>query len=53
MLLAVRQWRSRPKEGEEPTLPSWMAAIDSITAGKAFGLGVLLSSVNPKNLACA
>lgn len=50
VLLAARQWRSRPREGEEPTLPKWMAAIDSITAGKAFGLGILLSSVNPKNL---
>jgi threonine/homoserine/homoserine lactone efflux protein len=50
VLLAARQCRSRPHEGEEPTLPKWMAAIDSITAGKAFGLGILLSSVNPKNL---
>ncbi len=50
VLLAVRQWRSRPKPGEEPTLPSWMAAIDSVTAGKAFGLGVVLAAVNPKNL---
>ena len=50
VLLAAQQWRSRPKAGEEPKLPSWMAATDSITAGKAFGLGVLLSAVNPKNL---
>jgi threonine/homoserine/homoserine lactone efflux protein len=32
-------------------MPKWMAAIDSFTAGKSFGLGVLLSAVNPKNLA--
>ena len=32
-------------------MPKWMAAIDSFTAGRSFGLGVLLSAVNPKNLA--
>ena len=51
VLMSVRQWRSRPKTGQEPSMPSWMAAIDTITAGKAFGLGALLSGVNPKNLA--
>ena len=48
---AVRQWRGRPREGETPKMPRWMGAIDSFTAGKSFGLGVLLSAVNPKNLA--
>ncbi|HEY9293107.1 MAG TPA: GAP family protein [Microlunatus sp.] len=50
LVLAVRQWRSRPKAGETPELPKWMAAIDQVTAAKAFGLGALLSAVNPKNL---
>ncbi len=50
VFLAIRQWRSRPKPGEEVALPKWMAAIDSMTAGKAFGLGFLLAAVNPKNL---
>lgn len=50
VVLAIRQWRSRPKPGEEATLPKWMAAIDSMTAGKAFLLGFLLAAVNPKNL---
>ena len=36
-----------PTRAEEPTLPKWMAAIDPITAGKAFVLGVLLSAANP------
>lgn len=53
LLLAVRQWRSRPKHGEEAALPKWMAAIDTMTAGKSFGLGFLLSAVNPKNLLMA
>ena len=50
LLLAVRQWRSRPKPGEKAELPKWMSAIDSMTFGKALGLGFLLSAVNPKNL---
>jgi threonine/homoserine/homoserine lactone efflux protein len=53
LVLAVMQWRSRPAEGEEPALPSWMAAIDTFTPVKAAGLGFLLSAVNPKNLAMA
>ncbi len=50
LLLAVKQWRSRPRPGEDATLPKWMSAIDSFTLPKALGLGFLLSAVNPKNL---
>lgn len=32
-------------------MPKWMSSIDTMTASKALGLGVLLSGVNPKNLA--
>lgn len=49
--LGVRNWRSRPRDGEEPETPGWMAAIDEFSAIKSLGLGVLLSAVNPKNLA--
>ncbi|SFS13377.1 Threonine/homoserine/homoserine lactone efflux protein [Microbacterium sp. cf046] len=50
LFLALRQWRSRPKEGESAALPKWMSAIDTMNAGKGFGLGFLLAAVNPKNL---
>ncbi|GGF12167.1 GAP family protein [Subtercola lobariae] len=50
LFLAARQWRSRPKGDAEPALPKWMTAIDTMTAGKALGLGFLLSALNPKNL---
>lgn len=50
LLLAVRSWQGRPKEGESAPTPSWMAALDEFNAFKAFGTGVLLGSVNPKNL---
>lgn len=50
LLLAVRQWRTRPADGTEPTMPKWMSAIDTMTAGRALALGFLLSGLNPKNL---
>ena len=53
LLLALRQWRSRPKAGEDAALPKWMAAIDSMTAVRGLVLGFLLSAVNPKNLLMA
>jgi threonine/homoserine/homoserine lactone efflux protein len=51
LVMALGQWRKRPRPGVEPEMPKWMAAIDQFTAGKSMGLGVLLSAVNPKNLA--
>ena len=53
LLLAVRQWRGRPKRDEEPTMPKWMQAIDHVSFSRAAGLGFLLSAVNPKNLLLA
>jgi len=50
LLLALHSWRGRPAEGESAPTPSWMAALDEFNAFKAFGTGVLLGSVNPKNL---
>jgi hypothetical protein len=51
ILLGVRQWRTRPRDGAEPETPAWMAAIDDFSAVKSVGLGILLSAINPKNLA--
>jgi threonine/homoserine/homoserine lactone efflux protein len=53
LFLAIKQWRGRPAEGEQPEMPKWMSAIDSMTAAKGLGLGFLLSAVNPKNLLLA
>jgi threonine/homoserine/homoserine lactone efflux protein len=50
LLLAVRNWRKRPAPGVEPSMPKWMAGVDNVGPGKAFGLGLLLDGVNPKNL---
>ena len=53
LLVAVREFRNRPREGEEPQMPKWMATIDKTTPPAAFGLAALLSGVNPKNLLLA
>jgi threonine/homoserine/homoserine lactone efflux protein len=50
LLMAVKQWRSRPREGQESALPKWMRTIDAFTPPKALGMAVLLSAINPKNL---
>jgi threonine/homoserine/homoserine lactone efflux protein len=50
LLLAVKQWRGRPRDGAEPTMPKWMSAIDTMTPGRGLVLGFLLSGLNPKNL---
>ncbi|MGA9858975.1 MAG: GAP family protein [Solirubrobacteraceae bacterium] len=51
LFAAARQWRSRPKPGEAPKMPKWLASIDTFTAPRSFGVGAALSAVNPKNLA--
>ena len=51
LLLALRNWLSRPKEGEDAEMPAWMATIDDFGAGKSAGTAAILSGVNPKNLA--
>lgn len=53
LALSARSWRSRPGPDDEPELPSWMSAIDSMATTKALGLGFLLSAANPKNLLLA
>jgi len=50
VLLAAKEWRSRPHGDEVPELPSWMAAVDTMTGPRALALGAALSALNPKNL---
>jgi threonine/homoserine/homoserine lactone efflux protein len=50
VLLAFRQWRERPRGGEEPSTPKWMAAIDDFSPLKAARAGVVLTAANPKTL---
>jgi threonine/homoserine/homoserine lactone efflux protein len=50
VLVALRQWRGRPREGAPGELPKWMRSIDRFTAGRSVAMGVALSAINPKNL---
>jgi threonine/homoserine/homoserine lactone efflux protein len=50
VLLALRQWRGRPRGDASPELPKWMKTVDTFTPGRSVAMGVTLSSVNPKNL---
>ena len=47
LLVALKQWRGRHAAKEQP---KWMQTVDHFTPVKAFGMAVLLSAVNPKNL---
>jgi hypothetical protein len=51
LVVALREWRGRPKAGEAAELPTWMQAVDTFTPVKAFGIAAFLSGLNPKNLA--
>lgn len=53
LLLAVRQWRSRPQSGTTPELPAWMAKIDDMRVPGTIGLAFALAAINPKNLLVA
>lgn len=53
LLLALRNWRRRGAPGEEPSVPSWLNPEGGVGVRAAVGLGVLLSLLNPKDLALA
>ena len=50
LLLGWEKLTNRPPAGAVAPLPKWLQAVDQMTPGKAFGMGALLSGVNPKNL---
>lgn len=49
LVLALQQWRTRPRKGEEAETPAWMGAVDAFTPAKAAGVGAALATINPKN----
>ncbi len=48
--LSLKQWRGRPRRGQETELPAWMRKADSFGPARAAGFGIALSALNPKNL---
>jgi hypothetical protein len=53
LLVAARQFRSRPHGDEQPQMPKWMSTIDKTTPVAAVGLAAVMSGANPKNLLLA
>jgi threonine/homoserine/homoserine lactone efflux protein len=53
VLLALKDWRGRPRDGDEAPTPKWMGAIDGFNTVKALAAGVVLAAANPKNLLLA
>ncbi len=50
LVLAVTQWRGRPRDDSEPELRDWMKAVDTLSPAKSAGTAVLFAAVKPKNL---
>ena len=48
LLVAARQFRSRPHGDGQPHMPQWMAIIDKTTPVAALGLAAALPGANPK-----
>lgn len=48
--LGWKKFKGRPARGEIAELPSWMAAVSSMSPARSFGLGVMLATMNPKNI---
>jgi threonine/homoserine/homoserine lactone efflux protein len=48
--VALKQWRGRPRAGEEAEMPGWMSSVDHFGPGKAAAMAIALSAINPKNL---
>jgi hypothetical protein len=50
LFLATMVWRISIRPGEQPKLLKQINAMDTFTTAKAFGLGLFLSAVYPKNI---
>jgi hypothetical protein len=53
LLVALRQFRGRPRGDDEAAMPKWMAGIAGTRPVAALGLAAVLSGANPKNLLLA
>lgn len=50
IVFAIRIWRHRPRAEGAAQLPGWMQHLDRMSVITTVGLGLVLSSINPKNL---
>jgi threonine/homoserine/homoserine lactone efflux protein len=47
---ALRQFRGRPKPGQEAAMPKWMNGIAGFAPDKSLLVGVGIGALNPKNI---
>jgi len=50
LVAAVRKFRSRPRDGEEGTMPTWMSGVAGFSPPTSLGAGAALGAFNPKNV---
>lgn len=50
LYLAYRAFGKRPRRGETPRLPGWMAAVDSFSGIRSFSVAAAAAALKPKNL---
>lgn len=53
IVVAVRNFLKRPRNGDEAALPRWMQSIEKSGGGESLRLGVVLTVANPKEIAFA
>lgn len=53
LALAAVKWARRPRAGDPPKAPAWLAALDSYAPAQSARLGAALAAGNPKNIAMA
>ncbi len=53
LAVALRQFRGRPRGGDQAQMPKWMGAIDNFRPLTALGFAAVLAAANPKNLLLA
>lgn len=51
LLFAAKKWLGRPTGDGDPEMPGWMSAIADAGPARAAGFGLLLTALNPKNIA--
>ncbi len=53
LLVALRQFRGRPRGDDQASVPKWMGTIDKFRPLTALGFAAVLAGANPKNLLLA
>lgn len=50
LLLAVKDWRKRPRPGRPPHVPTWMRSLERVTPVRSASLALAMAALNPKTI---